>query len=58
MPGGHHRCHDQNISDFTDLRHLDIKGQEGETDPASVAVDGRDKPLDEVKIIEIEVSVL
>ena len=25
---------------------------------ASVAVDGRDKPLDEVKIIEIEVSVL
>ena len=40
LVGGHHRSHDQNVGDFADFRNLNIKGQEGEVDPASVTADG------------------
>ena len=37
LMGGHHRCHDDNIGDLTDFRRLNVDGQQGKVQPASVA---------------------
>ena len=36
LVGGHNRGHDNNVGNFTDLRRLNIKGNQGNIQPASV----------------------
>ena len=37
--GIHYRCHNENVGDLADLSHLDVKGNTGEFNPASVTAD-------------------
>ena len=37
LVGGHHRGHNDNVSDFADFRGLDVDGQQREIQPAAVA---------------------
>ncbi len=36
LVGCHYRCHDQNVGDLTNFRRLDINGEQGNVQPASV----------------------